>query len=235
MSAREAQLFAQGPTPRDRFIAAIAQRIDPARMQAMYLFPPIRQGAVETGVAVVAVDPLPPERPVPADETGDLFVAAAEARLAAATAVAEELIVAAEAAEAEAAVVEAEALATAAAAMDARDDASAAAEAGVPTVAADDTERDTDADDADAPMEGADARSPRPLVLTARYRLTLKGPDRGAWGFELHEQADAPLATIEMVVQGVAQRHEQAADPERLDADAVRAVLAEGPWTAAPR
>jgi hypothetical protein len=193
-------LFAQGPTPRDRFIAAIAQRIDPARMQAMYLFPPIRQGAVETGVAVVAVDPLPPERPAPEDETGDLFEAAAEERAAEATAAAEELVAAAEAAE--------------------------------ESEPADVDELD---DEAEAPMEGADARSPRPLVLTARYRLTLKGPDRGTWAFELHEQADAPLATIEMVVQGVAQRHEQAADPERLDADAVRAVLAEGPWTAAPR
>jgi hypothetical protein len=49
------------------------------------------------------------------------------------------------------------------------------------------------------------------------------------------EQADAPLATIEMVVAGVTQRRDEATEPERLDADAVRTAIAAGTWTAPAR
>lgn len=173
MTAREAQLFAQGPSTRDRFLHAIAERVSPDRMQALYLFPPIRSGQVETGVAVLAVDPLPPA--APASEAPGLFVAPE-------LAVSEDLL---------------------------PDDASA--EDAMDEVPAEDAMDEVPAEDAmddRSPMEGADARSPRPLVLTARYRYTLKGPDRGAWTVEVHEQADAPLATVEMVVAGVARRHD---------------------------
>ena len=72
---------------------------------------------------------------------------------------------------------------------------------------------------------------PRPVVITARYRHTLKGADRGKWEFEIHEQADAPLATLERVMQGVQQRLDEQSEPELLDADVLRAALAEGVWT----
>jgi hypothetical protein len=68
-------------------------------------------------------------------------------------------------------------------------------------------------------------------VLTARYRHTLKGADRGKWALEIFEQADAPLATVEKVIQGVQLRLDEAVEPERLGADALRAALAEGLWT----
>ena len=42
--------------PRDRFVRAIADRIDPDRIVEMHLFAPIRQGGVETGVAVIAAE-----------------------------------------------------------------------------------------------------------------------------------------------------------------------------------
>ena len=48
------------PPNRDRFLCAIAERIPPERVQAVFLFPPMRQGPVETGVAVLAVDPPAP-------------------------------------------------------------------------------------------------------------------------------------------------------------------------------
>jgi hypothetical protein len=68
-------------------------------------------------------------------------------------------------------------------------------------------------------------------VLTARYRHTLKGADRGKWECEVHEQADAPLATLDRVIQGVQDRLVDAPEPERLEADALRAAQAEGLWT----
>ena len=135
------------PLPnRDRFLAGIAERVAPDRVQALYVFSPIRQGPVETGVAVIAVDPLAVE--------------------------------------------------------------------GVEPVVR---------------VQGA-ARE-RPVVLTARYRHTLRGSDRGKWELEIVEQADAPLATVEVVVQGVLRRLVEPTEPERLDGDALRAAAADGVWT----
>ena len=128
------------PPNRDRFLAAIAERVAPDRVQALYVFAPIRQGAVETGVAVIAAEPVDP---LPDNQ--------------------------------------------------------------------------------------------RPVVLTARYRHTLKGADRGKWEFEIHEQADAPLVTVEKVMRGVQERLDESVEPERLDADVLRTALAEGVWTAPPR
>ena len=44
------------------------------------------------------------------------------------------------------------------------------------------------------PLQGAVLHDRR-IVYTARYRLTLKGPDRGKWEFTIHPEADAPLLT----------------------------------------
>ena len=41
---------------RARFLAAIADRVDAAAVQEVHLFQPIKQGGIESGVAVVAVD-----------------------------------------------------------------------------------------------------------------------------------------------------------------------------------
>lgn len=161
------------PPNRERFLAAIAERVAPDRVQALYLFSPIRQGPVETGVAVLACDP------VVVAETG-----------------AAELITAdnAETGGIPRALQEAVGTATATAA------------------------------DPNAPR-------PKPVVLTAQYRHTLKGADRGKWALEIFEQADAPLATVEKVIQGVQLRLDEAVEPERLDAEALRAAAAEGVWT----
>lgn len=148
-----------GPPPnRDRFLAAIAERVAPERVQALYLFSAIRQGPVETGVAVIAVDRMVQPVPVP-DEAVDEV----------------------------------------------------------------------------AEVTPADAPGPvvrdRPVVLTAQYRHTLRGTDRGKWEMEVFEQADAPLATVEAVVQGVQRRLAELTEPELLDADALRAAAADGVWT----
>jgi hypothetical protein len=46
----------------------------------------------------------------------------------------------------------------------------------------------------------------RHTVYTARYRLVLKGPERGRWEADVVDEADAPLLTVETVVRGVQRR-----------------------------
>lgn len=67
----------------------------------------------------------------------------------------------------------------------------------------------------------------RHVVYSARYRWTRKGPDRGKWESEIVAEADAPLVTVEAVVQGVMKRSPEAFEPERVEGDAVRAMIAE--------
>ncbi len=51
----------QAPPPaadvRERFLLAIAGVIAPARLVELHFFPPLRQGPIESGVAVVAAEP----------------------------------------------------------------------------------------------------------------------------------------------------------------------------------
>jgi hypothetical protein len=61
----------------------------------------------------------------------------------------------------------------------------------------------------------------RHTVYTARYRLTVKGIDRGRWQVDVRAEADAPLVTVDAVVRGVQQRAGDASAAARLDAPAV--------------
>jgi len=70
----------------------------------------------------------------------------------------------------------------------------------------------------------------RYAILTARYRLTLKGPDRGKWEVEITHEADAPLATLERVARGVAKRAGDESDPEHFSADSLRQALDAPAW-----
>ena len=122
---------------RERFVAAIANRVQPDAIAEVHLFQPMKQGGTESGVAVVAVqeEQLPTGPESAADEYGRL------------------------------------------------------------------------------------------AVYTAKYRLTLKGPDRGKWDFHIHAEADAPLVTVDKVVQGVQRRFGDAEDPEKFSGDEFRALL----------
>ena len=73
---------------------------------------------------------------------------------------------------------------------------------------------------------------PRHTVYTARYRLTVRGPDRGRWQVDVRADADAPLLTVDAVVRGVQRRAGDASPPVRLDADAVERLA--GPVGLAP-
>jgi hypothetical protein len=136
---------------RARFLGAIAAQIPPDRVVELHLFGAIRQGGMESGVAVIAVDPDSPAEP-------------------------------------EVAELESEA--------------------------------------ADEPELPAPARpAPRYVVYTARYRHTLKGPDRGKWEASVTEEADAPLITVDAVVRGVSRRSGDADETVRLSGDEFRAGL----------
>lgn len=134
-----------GEETRTRFLAAIAAQLPSDRVQEVHLFAPIRQGGMESGVAVIAVDP-------------------ASAPMS------------------------------------------------------------TDAEQPDAPA--ASTRAARYTVYTARYRHTLKGPDRGKWEISVTEEADAPLLTVDAVVRGVTRRAGEADETVRLSGDEFRSALA---------
>ena len=140
---------------RDRFLAAIADRLNPDRVEEVHLFQPIRQGGLESAVAVVAVNEVTATGAEGAADHGP-------------------------------------------------DERSSAAE------------------------------NARKAVYTAKYRLTLKGPDRGKWDFSIHAEADAPLVTVDKVVQGVQLRSGDAEDPERLTGDDFRSLVPARPPEEAP-
>jgi hypothetical protein len=154
-------------TTRIRFLGAIAAQLPVDRVVELHLFGPIRQGGMESGVAVIAVDP--------------------NERVA-----------------------------------DERDDALAlsAGDAGSPYAASETGDVPDDAD-VTAPKPAA----PRYTVYTARYRHTLKGPDRGKWEASVTEEADAPLITVDAVVRGVSRRSGEADETVRLSGDEFRAAI----------
>jgi hypothetical protein len=129
---------------RERFLLAIAGHVPVERIEEIHFFQPIRQGGVESGVAVVAAWPE---------------VAAVEPA--------------------------------------------------------------TEPVSVSPPEE----REARPVVYTARYRLTLKGPERGKWEASVVAEADAPLVTVDAVVRGVQRRSGDADVATRMEGNDVRAIL----------
>lgn len=117
----------------ERFVSAIAERVNPQAIEEAHLFQPIKQGATESGVAVIAVN--------------------------------------------------------------------------------------------EDPQFTEDADTKRLAVYTARYRLTLKGSERGKWDFSMHADADAPLVTVDKVVQGVQRRTGDAEGPHRFSGEEFREML----------
>ena len=205
---------------RERFLREIAGRLPPERIEEVHLFPPLRQGGVESGVAVVAAEPEVRSEP-PATGTAegaeDLRRAAEDAeglrRSAESAAVADGVRPTGLANELE--------------------PGSAAADVELPLgeALADAACDPTDAAAGPPPARGR-AHPVRHTVYTARYRHTLKGPERGKWEFDIVAEADAPLITVETVVRGVQKRTGELADPERLTPDDLRTALDDTPWRA---
>ena len=159
----------------ERFLRTVLTRIPLDGVVELHLFPPIRRGTMETGVAVIAML-LPP---------APLTVVA----VAPDDAVPDDAVL---------------------------DDA-------VPDDALPD-----DAVPDDALLDEA-VLVPRPplrlRILTAGYRHTIKGIDRGKWSVDVQERADAPLEAVEAVLRGVRQRSPEPADPELVSLDALAALL----------
>lgn len=271
----------------ERFLRAVLERVDAPRVAELHLFPAIRRGAVETGVAVIAVVPeavtvIASGDASPATDTEPAVVALVpdaptdvrddarddvrlDARHASATDVhtddyanapdlgmpvdGDALAIAAARAEPPDldAPVDGDMLTIAAAEGVAPDvdapvdgDAltiAAAAEGDAPMIVADvdapavgDGE-ERDARDIDSLLDDSPyAPDPTPTervvvepvvevrarILTASYRLTIKGPERGTWTVDVQEQADAPLSAVEAVLRGVRQRSSDPADPENV-------------------
>ena len=155
---------------RARFLAAIAAQLPADRIAEVHLFPAIRQGGMESGVAVVAVEPM------------QAFEVGAETPVAVAS-------------------------------------------ENQPDVRAD---AESPYADEPEPLEADAPSAPPPrryTVFSARYRHTLKGPDRGKWETSVVEEADAPLLTVDAVVRGVQRRSGDVDEIVRLSGDEVRAVL----------
>ena len=190
-----------------RFLRVIAERVGAERVVELHLFPGIRQGGMESGVAVVAArNPVAaPEHP---DPDGDpLEVASASVEGDDVTATEAQLVDDAELADspyADSAEVE------------------AAMEVEAIVVEASPGEEDD---------EAAPAGPERLTVYSAHYRLAIKGPDRGKWDADVVAEADAPLDTVDAVVRGVQRRAGEVGEAERFTGDAFRAALESPVWT----
>jgi hypothetical protein len=227
---------------RERFLREIAERIPTDRIAELHLFRPMRRGATETGVAVIAA--LPPDALTPelAEPEGTVRSEAVEAVGASAEA-ADPAIPEAESTE-RTAVHEGEEIA------DIRTTPIVESVARIPIVVdetAETVELPTSDDSPyaedyaaaygliETPASSAvpPASMQRHTVFTARYRMTLKGAERGKWEFDIVADADAPLVTVDTVVRGVQRRAGEDEEPERLTADGLRAALDGQSWRTA--
>ena len=202
---------------RTRFLAAIAKQLPAERVMEVHLFNAIRQGGMESGVAVVAValETPSPESTTSFDVDGGYVPPPAVAEAAvletpSAVAVHDQL--ADETAYVADEVVD--------------DDSPYAPSAGVekdpgPGQAFETLEPEP------GPEPELESRPPAPryTIYSARYRHTLKGLDRGKWEVTVTEQADAPLLTVDAVVRGVQRRSGDADEVVRLSGDEFRAAL----------
>jgi hypothetical protein len=180
---------------RARFLAAIAKQLPAERIAETHLFAAIRQGGVESGVAVIALEQEHVTEATP-HENGE------------------------------------QPSSTDVSDTPAAGDVPDNAESGMADTSGGAADECSDADSpyaSEADPEPAAVSAPaaprRYVVCTARYRHTLKGPDRGKWEVTVTEEADAPLLTVDAVVRGVQRRSGDVDEIVRLSGDEVRAVL----------
>lgn len=205
----------------ERFLRAIVADVPLTRIEELHLFSPLRQGTVETGIAVFAATapvPTPVNTLELALDDADVDVIEAEAE------VVEGDVTEGDAIEGEVIdgdviegdVIEAEVIE---AADIAEDEIIEAVVVDVEIVDADNDDAEVLDDEADVTIEASsDALADAPIaatvatpvtrhtVYTARYRLVVKGPERGKWEASVVAEAEAPLITVETVVRGVQRR-----------------------------
>jgi hypothetical protein len=218
----------------ERFLRTILSRVPLESVVELHLFPPIRRGTVETGVAVIATV-MPPALVVDVDsDMGTEAVvddAVSDEDIDTADV---DILSAAQPEEADADVEAPASSGDASSAVDgarhadpdAFDDSSPYAAESAEVVSG-----DPDADAAPAedtqPAFVAPTASARMCILTANYRHTIKGLERGKWVADVQEEADAPLDAVEAVLRGVRHRSTEPADPELVSHDTLAALLAQ--------
>ena len=232
----------------ERFLRTVLTRVPLDTVVEMHLFPPIRRGTLETGVAVIATV-LPPAplsmidieiEAVVAIEDGALSEVALDdvdtgtdtpvhdpladaVQVAATVATLEEgdevgeIFTGDVHDEGDLETVDGELIAVKLA-----DDATAVSSLGTDDHAHDGVVLTVEVE---AVFETVRAPSPRLRILTASYRHTIKGVERGKWSVEVQEEADAPLEAVELVLRGVRHRSTEPADPELVSHDALAALL----------
>jgi hypothetical protein len=252
---------------RERFLRMIAAQVPPERIAEIHFFQPIKQGGVESGVAVVAayqevatpaaeqmIESAPDEASVDLaaiaiDDVTDVSESiegdtAEESAAESASEPGEDAdaatIVDSPVGAGAEAIAEVDVDAPIEATNEATNEASEeSASEGVQTSSEDEqtSSEDEQTPPAEAPAISEESselvveptRVPaeaRHTIYTARYRLTLKGLDRGKWEANVVAEADAPLVTVDAVVRGVQRRSGDADDATRLDGAEVRALLA---------
>ena len=207
----------------ERFLRTVLTRVALDSVVELHLFPPIRRGTLETGVAVI-VTRLPAPSLVVLEDDADVDADAEADTEAAGEAEPEADAVEAYLGERDSieAGVECDTL------SDESDD-SPYADEGSSSVA----EMDAEAIAVVGAVVGAveiielaSRPSPRMRILTASYRHTIKGVERGKWTADVQEEADAPLEAVELVLRGVRHRSTEPADPELISLDALAALIA---------
>lgn len=206
----------------ERFVKAIAAQVPLAQIAEIHFFQPIRQGGAESGVAVIATrpEPEPPSSGHPERSEESTVIAPTDD---ATTVIASEQAADPGASETESLNAHSETVV---------DDASPAdspelletteAQSDLPVTV---ESGELPAPEPEAPpATRASPSSERYVIYTARYRLTLKGPDRGKWETNVVAEADAPLLTVDAVVRGVQRRSGDVEDPIRLTGDELIAL-----------
>ncbi|MBC7842484.1 MAG: hypothetical protein H7099_09230 [Gemmatimonadaceae bacterium] len=190
----------------ERFLRTVLTRVPVDSVVELHLFPPIRRGTLETGVAFIATTMPPAVLTVvldtDAEALGDADLQGVDAREVDVTTVTEPLVLE----------------------LSGEADSPYADERVVPAVS-DDTGLEDD-DIAPAEVAPVATPSPRMRILTASYRHTIKGVERGKWSVEVQEEADAPLDAVEAVLRGVRHRSTEPADPELVGHDVLAALTA---------
>lgn len=169
----------------ERFLRAVVAQVPLELIEELHLFSPLRQGTVETGIAVVATR-------VP------LVVAEA--------AEAPELPFVGEAPPLDNGTAEAETAEGGTADAEMTQAVTTVEEGAIAEMVGDIGAADEVVSVLPEPPEGAPPRPVRHTVYTARYRYVIKGPERGKWESNVKAEADAPLVTVETVVRGVQRR-----------------------------
>lgn len=193
----------------ERFLHTILARVPFDTIVELHLFPAIRRGTLETGVAVIAADLPAATLAVVSDELHEPFVVSDELQEPSvvidepqATSVVEDSPAAERADDT-----------VLAATGDGESSPYRDETAGAETGTADSP------DDAVAAPTATTTPAPRLRILTASYRHTIKGVERGKWSVDVQDEADAPLEAVEAVLRGVRQRSTEPADPEMVSRD----------------